>query len=79
MVFCDSALEKIPTISTTADALKSTEIIVSRDPSTTKVYNESELRYLVDQGPYQPMLSKYPINESLRKINDTCHFALRWY
>ncbi|CAF4027517.1 unnamed protein product [Adineta steineri] len=79
MAVCDAAFEKIPSISTTADALKSTEIFVSRDPSTTKVYNESELRYLVDQGPHQPKLSRYPVNESLRKINDTCHFVSRWY
>ena len=52
---------------------------MSRDPSKTKAYNEVELRYLVAQGPYQPKLSKYPINESLRKLNDTCRFIPKWY
>ncbi|CAF4066398.1 unnamed protein product, partial [Rotaria sordida] len=79
LTICDSALDKIPPISTTIDEIKSTEVVVSRDPSTTKVYNEAELRYLVDHGPYQPVLSQYPINESLKKINDTCRFVPKWY
>ena len=79
ILFCDSALEKSPCVSTTLIELNSTEIIVSRDPSKTKAYNEAELRYLVAQGPYQPILSKYPINESLRKLNDTCRFIPKWY
>ena len=40
---------------------------MSRDQSKTKAKNEVELRYLVAQDPYQPILSKYPINKSLRK------------
>ncbi|CAF3208174.1 unnamed protein product [Rotaria sp. Silwood2] len=51
IIICDSALDKIPFISTTFDEIKSTEVVVFRDPSTIKVYNELELRYLVDQGP----------------------------
>jgi hypothetical protein len=79
LVLCDTALEKMPSISVTVDKLRSSETIISRDPSTTKVYNEVELRYLVDQGPYQPLLARYPINEKFKKSNDTCYFVPRWY
>jgi hypothetical protein len=69
----------MPSSSVTVDELKSTETCISRDPSMTIVYNEIELRYLVDQGPYQPILANYPVNEILKKNSDTCHFAARWY
>jgi hypothetical protein len=81
LVLCNTTLENMPSTSITVDVdkLKSSETIISRDPSTTKIYNEVELRYLVEQGPYQPKLARYPINEKLKKNNDTFHFVPRWY
>jgi hypothetical protein len=81
LVVCNTTLENMPSTSITVDVdkLKSSETIISRDPSTTKLYNEVELRYLVGQGPYQPKLARYPINEKLKKNNDTCRFVPRWY
>jgi hypothetical protein len=67
LISCNTTLEKFPSISATVDKLKSTEISVSRDPSLTKNFCESELRFLVNQGPYQPVLSRYPVNETFKK------------
>jgi hypothetical protein len=79
LVLCNAALEEIPSTSITLDELRSTETTVSRDPSTTKVYDEIELRYLVDHGPYQPILKHYPIDEKLKENKDTCRFVPQWY
>ncbi|CAM4937796.1 unnamed protein product [Rotaria socialis] len=79
LISCNEELERMSLTSITIEELKSTEIFVSRDPSLTKVYNDQELRYLVNQGPYQPILSQYPINQAYRRIHDTCHFNQIWY
>ncbi|CAM4949812.1 unnamed protein product [Rotaria socialis] len=79
LISCNEELERIPLTSITIEELKSTETFVSRDPSLTKVYNDQELRYLVSQGPYQPILLQYPINQAFRLIHDTCHFNPIWY
>ncbi|CAF1161390.1 unnamed protein product, partial [Rotaria magnacalcarata] len=79
LISCNEELERIPLTSITIKELKSTETFVSRDPSLTKVYNDQELRYLVSQGPYQPILLQYPINQAFRLIHDTCHFNPIWY
>ncbi|CAF4465403.1 unnamed protein product, partial [Didymodactylos carnosus] len=66
---CDQTLEQIPSsLLTTTEMIKSSEISICRDPSTRKIYNEVELRYLVNEGPNQPILNHYPDNEVLKKI-----------
>jgi hypothetical protein len=76
---CNYALQKIPTLETTIHAIQSSEITISRDPLFKKDFNEKELRYLVNEGPYQPLLAKFPDNELLKKKKDTCHFVKKWY
>ncbi|CAF1623577.1 unnamed protein product, partial [Didymodactylos carnosus] len=80
LIKCDQTLEQIPSsLLTTTEMIKSSEISISRDPSTRKIHNEVELRYLVNEGPYQPILKHYPDNEVLKKNNQTCHFTSKWY
>ena len=79
LILCDKTLENIPSAPITVDKMQLTEKLISRDPSIMKVFDENELRYLVNQGPYRPLLSQYPVNEQLKKKNNTCHFVPRWY
>ncbi|CAF1037014.1 unnamed protein product [Rotaria sordida] len=76
---CNYASQKMPTLETTIHEIQSSEITTSRDPSFKKDFNEKELRYLVNEGPYQPLLTKFPDNELLKKKKDTCHFVKKWY
>ncbi|CAF2967015.1 unnamed protein product, partial [Rotaria sp. Silwood2] len=79
LILCNKTLENIPSTPTTVDKIQSTEKPISRDPSIIKVFDENELRYLVNQGPYQPLLPQYPVNKQLKKKNDTCYFVPQWY
>ncbi|CAF4186840.1 unnamed protein product, partial [Rotaria sordida] len=60
LILCNKTLENIPSTPTTVDKIQSTEKPISHDPSIIKVFDENELHYLVNQGPYQPLLSQYP-------------------
>lgn len=79
LLLCNKTISNIPSTPTTINKIQSTEKVVSRDPSNIKDFDENELRYLVNQGPYQPLLSQYPVNEQLKKKNDTCRFVPQWY
>ncbi|CAF3386561.1 unnamed protein product, partial [Rotaria sp. Silwood2] len=79
LMLCNETLENIPSAPTTIEKIQSTEKLISRDPSIIKVFDEDELRYLVNQGPYQPLLPRYPVNTQLKKKNTTCHFVPQWY
>ena len=48
---------------------------VSHDPgSRPATLNDNQRRYLINLGPYRPILSSYPKNEEMKQIRDTCCF-----
>ena len=63
---CDHALQGMSTLVKTVDKIHLSEIITNRDPSLKKKFSEAELRYLINEGPYQPLITKFPDNESLK-------------
>ena len=44
-----------------------------------KTFSEAELRYLINERPYQPLLTKFPDNESLKQRKRQCRFTKKWY
>lgn len=53
---------------------------VPHDPgSRPATLSSNQKRYLVKLGPYQPKLSSFPKNQTMRAANDQCCFSSRWY
>ena len=76
---CDHALQGMPTLETKIDKIHLSELITNYDPSLKKKFSEAELRYLINEGPYQPLLTKFPDNESLKQRKRQSHFTKKWY
>ncbi|CAF1212614.1 unnamed protein product [Didymodactylos carnosus] len=73
---CD---EQLQIIETSADIGYLRKRMVPLDPGiqSSRKYNRSELRYLVENGPYRPVVKVYPKDESMRK--STNRFTSKWY
>ena len=76
---CNHALQGMPTLVTTIDKIHLSEIITNRDTSLKNKFSEAELRYLINEEPYQSLLTKFSDNESLKQRKRQCRFTKKWY
>lgn len=53
---------------------------VPHDPgSRPATLTNNQRKYLVKLGPYQPKLSSFPKNQTMKPVHDMCCFSSRWY
>ncbi|CAF0727051.1 unnamed protein product [Didymodactylos carnosus] len=55
---------------------------IIRDPGVSNcgdAFSDDELRFLTTAGPFQPVLSHYPVNQDLKSKGQTCKFAAKWF
>ena len=52
---------------------------IDRDPALRrKISSDADRIYLINQGPFQPKLSRYPRNDEIESSKQ-CHFSSDWY
>ena len=77
----NQALANIKSQQDHVPVISSTEFIpIDRDPGCRrKILTDEDRLYMIEQGPFQPKLTRYPRNRDIPPPKHSCQFSSEWF